>query len=349
MSRDDRRPDVRDAAGRRSRDELEEIAADWIARRNGGGLTADEQASLNTWIAADARHARAFEAMAAAWDLLGEPRRTGQEGHVRAEMQKGQRRRQARAWATAGLAAAALVLVVFTLNTWRPGGRSGPVPVAVRPDIRLLPDGSTVELNAGADIAVAFTAAERGVRLLRGEALFGVTKDPARPFVVTAGAVVVRAVGTAFTVRHEENRINVLVTEGRVAVDRIEPPGGPEPERVRRSDPVYVDIGRQVAIPIDLPALPPLQVTALSAGELAAALAWRDKRVEFTDAMLPDVVALFNRQNQLQLQIASPALTGRSITGVFWSDDPEGFVRLLESGFGVKARRVGGTISLVSE
>lgn len=373
MNRENFSPGGRGDVSSPVRNDLEAIAADWIARRNGGGLRDDEKARLEDWLAADPSHVEAFNAMESTWTLLREPRRTGQTGRVRSELQRGVRRRRRQTISAIGLAAA-LVVTALSFHYQGTESPSGVVTVAVRPDIRTLPDGSTVELNAGADIAVVFTEKERGVRLLRGEALFDVTTDRSKPFVVTAGAVAVRAVGTAFAVRHHEKHINVLVTEGTVAVDRVESsptlgsPAAVATEReggahatdgaampasrggsARRSEPVYIDFGKQVDIPVDAVELPALPVKAVSADELAAALAWRDRRIEFNDAQLPDVVALFNRQNRLQLQIGGPALIKRSITGVFWCDDPEGFVRLLESGFGAKARRIGNTIHLSSE
>ena len=80
----------------------------------------------------------------------------------------------------------------------------------------------SMELNAGGEVSEHFTTAERRVRLVRGEAHFTVTKDAARPFVVEAGAVRLRALGTAFNVRFEPSAVEVLVTHGRV---QVEPPG----------------------------------------------------------------------------------------------------------------------------
>jgi transmembrane sensor len=45
-----------------------------------------------------------------------------------------------------------------------------------------------------------------------------VTKDPVRPFIVMAAGVAVRAVGTAFNVKLDSTAVEVLVTEGMVAV-----------------------------------------------------------------------------------------------------------------------------------
>ena len=63
-----------------------------------------------------------------------------------------------------------------------------------------LPDGSIVELNTSSTAAIAFSPAERRVRLTQGEGHFSVAKDAGRPFVVEARGLAVRAVGTMFNV-----------------------------------------------------------------------------------------------------------------------------------------------------
>ena len=92
-----------------------------------------------------------------------------------------------------------------------------------------------------------------------------------------------------------------------------------------------------------------MEIRTVSTSEMAAALAWRDNRIEFADTPLSDAVRLFNRRNRIQLAIESPSLVQRSITGVFWADDPEGFVRLLESAFPINSKRTGDSIVLRSE
>ena len=86
---------------------------------------------------------------------------------------------------------------------------------------RTLEDGTVVELNKGAVLAVEFSARVRRVRLERGEAHFTVTKNPARPFIVSARGMDVVAVGTAFNVRLDSAVVEVLVTEGRVRVSEM--------------------------------------------------------------------------------------------------------------------------------
>jgi transmembrane sensor len=60
----------------------------------------------------------------------------------------------------------------------------------------------------------------RRVILQRGEAHFEVTKNPQRPFLVTAAGIDIRAVGTAFGVQLGTTAVEVLVTEGRVSVEK---------------------------------------------------------------------------------------------------------------------------------
>ena len=303
-----------------------EDASLWIVRLQ-KGLTPDESARFEAWKAEPA-NARSFEAMQADWSLMNLPRQKGQAGALLAllDRRRHTRRRRLRVLCGVGLAAAACLALYLTLPVPQPGAaNTAKAPsVVLKPDKKFLPDGSVVELNAGADIAVDFSGPTRQVKLLRGEALFAVAKDPARPFVVSAGAVDVTAVGTAFTVRHASDNIRVLVTEGKVAVSQLRPDAPPVA-------PVFVAAGEHLTVTSTLSA-----PQRIDAGLVARELAWRGQRVEFTDTPLAEAVALFNRRNQLQLEVSDPALGGIRLNGIYWADDPEGFVRLLEDGMGVK-------------
>lgn len=94
-----------------------------------------------------------------------------------------------------------------------------------------LPDGSVIALNANSRVDVRYSSAERRVSLIGGEAQFNVTKNKQRPFIVGVGGISVRAVGTAFNVRMEPGEVEVLVTEGRVQVERTSSHGQRGPSR----------------------------------------------------------------------------------------------------------------------
>lgn len=83
----------------------------------------------------------------------------------------------------------------------------------------VLDDGSRVDLNTATHLTVHLSRDRRAVALETGEVLFEVAPDPARPFVVTAGALRIRDIGTRFDVDRRPERVTVAVLEGRVQID----------------------------------------------------------------------------------------------------------------------------------
>jgi transmembrane sensor len=198
-----------------------------------------------------------------------------------------------------------------------------------------LADGSTLELNTASAARVQFTAAERRVELESGEAHFEVAHDTARPFVVNAGGVAVRAVGTAFNVRFVSGAVEVTVTEGKVAVGPAMSSGGA----------TLVAANQRLALPLAA-AAPANAIESLAPADVRAVLAWQRRVTDFSDTPLSEVTARFNRHNSLQLVVADPALGSRRIGGMFALDDAEAFVRLLERDGIIRAERQGDTLLL---
>jgi transmembrane sensor len=234
------------------------------------------------------------------------------------------------------VAVAAAVAVIFYFNG-RDSGRGGARAIEVTAEVaalaapcerRTLEDGSVVDLNRGAAVEVDFTATERRVTLVRGEANFTVAKDVARPFIVTAGGVAVRAVGTVFNVRLGGAGVEVVVAEGRVQVDA---PGGAAQDGAQ-----VLAVGQSAVVPLAKVAATP-QIVTLTEAQLAARLAWQPRLLDFTNAPLSEIVADFNRRNPVQLVVGEPALGGLRLSAAFRSDNVEGFVRLMESDFGMRA------------
>lgn len=204
------------------------------------------------------------------------------------------------------------------------------------------PDGSEVELNRGARVEPHYTAGERRIRLLSGEANFKVAKEPGRPFVVEVDGVRLRALGTVFNVRAEVDTVDVIVTEGRVQLEAEALEGPPDrPESV-------IAVGQRAVVKggNDLFRFEILDVDPV---QLQEALLWQPRLLDFDSAPLARIVEEFNRRNAVQLRVADPALGELSLSCSFWSDNVEGFVRLLEMSFGVSLAQSGKSIVLRSE
>lgn len=101
------------------------------------------------------------------------------------------------------------------------------VPAGQRAHITL-PDGTRVWVNAGSKLTYASTFGAQRVVNIEGEAFFDVAKDPTKPFVVRAGKVNVRALGTQFSVfNYVGEPLVVSLIEGSVKVyHQSEPKSG---------------------------------------------------------------------------------------------------------------------------
>lgn len=82
-----------------------------------------------------------------------------------------------------------------------------------------LPDGTTIKLNAGSKLRFPehFTGKIREV-YLEGEAFFNVAHDPSRPFIIHAGKIETRVLGTSFNVKAHDSLVQVVVVTGKVSV-----------------------------------------------------------------------------------------------------------------------------------
>jgi len=323
----------------------EQAALDWFSRCD-RGLSPEQEAEFETWLAADPTHAALFNEMAGTWNLLGR----GAAATVLAPpaVPAAPTHRLLRAWALSCAAAAAIALAY--VGYWHPAHYSGEITTQVGGLRTLnLPDGTLVALNTDSVLAADFSPAERLVRLERGEAHFTVARNPARPFIVEAGGVSVRAVGTAFNVRLDDHAIEVLVTEGRVRVDDAvsghsllaHAPDVDSATMDAFGAPVLT-ANQKVVVARPAPAarveavLPASAGAAVSSEEVRRELAWREGRLEFELAPLRGIVAEFNRYNRHQLAIADPDLAAKCFGGSFRSDDPAGFVRMLHDNYGVR-------------
>jgi transmembrane sensor len=320
---------------------VEEQASLWLARRD-RGLTPAEQDDYLQWLRAHPLHAEVVAQQAAALERMmhlsdWQPVQTSAPNPDLFA----QTSALARWWkpALAGLAAAAAVTIGF-IGVQRPTETppAGPPRSYLRVNERMaLPDGSRVELKDGTRIAVQYSEGERRVMLQGGEAHFSVWKDAARPFVVVASGVEVRAVGTAFNVRLGAKQVEVLVTEGRVKVEQVEVAGVPV---ARAAEVPVVTVGERAVVPLVEAASAPV-IEPVTLDDIARELDWQAPRLQFHETPLAEAVAEFNRLNRHQLELGEAALGALRIGGTFKPDNVEGFIRSLEPALNLRGEAAG--------
>lgn len=84
-----------------------------------------------------------------------------------------------------------------------------------------LADGSTVNLAPRSAIAVHLTPTDRRITLLRGEALFNVSHNALRPFVVTTPNARATDLGTVFDITAEHGKTTLAVKEGSSRLEAL--------------------------------------------------------------------------------------------------------------------------------
>jgi transmembrane sensor len=287
-----------------------EAAAQWLMREKAGPLNESEQAEQAAWLAAHSDNRAAYERACSVWDNVGH---VAARGDVRAMRDAALAAKPAPRfrWRYIGLAAAmGAVLIAAGGFTWL---RFAPQLTAQFWDAHryhtaigersavTLQDGSNVVLNTNSAVEVDFASSERRVRLLRGQALFEVAKNPARAFVVLAGNRRITALGTSFDVRIDQDDVRVVLVEGRVAVDALE-----------------LEPGEQLVARTGAPAV-------VRAANVARLTSWKAGRLVFQDESLGDAVAEVNRYIRKPLTLDDPQIAALRISGVFRTAEVERF------------------------
>lgn len=177
----------------------------------------------------------------------------------------------------------------------------------------ILQDNTHVRLGPNTRMVVRFNRHQRLIEFSAGEAMFQVSPDPARAFLVRTDALTAHAVGTVFAVsQYQEDGVSVAsVTVASGKVD-VQVGHATAPTRLEDSEQAILRSGNA------------LQTRRI---DLRDELAWVDNRLVFYQgATLASAAQQFNRRNQLQIVITDPALAARPVMGTFRASDPQAFL-----------------------
>lgn len=335
-----------------SHQEIEEIAARWVAKRDVAGWSDADEVELASWLEASMAHRVAFWRLEAGWKQAQRLRALGAGANSGVVPPPGAWRaspsferpsapngkstrgtgRTFSAFRRSFAAAAFLALTLGLALTFWPHGSVYRTQVGGIQSVPLA-DGSKVTLNTDSEIRVALTDADRRITLNQGEAYFEVAKDPTRPFVVRAADRRVIAVGTKFSVRREGDDVRVVVTEGVVRVERIGPGSAAPASQL---------VAGAVARSVNANTL----VEQKSVGEAEERLSWRQGFLMFHNATLGEAAAEFNRYNERKIVVEDPTVAAIHVGGTFRSNNIDAFVRLIEQGLPLRAQNRGSDIVL---
>ncbi len=243
-------------------------------------------------------------------------------------------------WRTPALRMAAMVLLLlgalFAWQALRGGDPRGAVRtyasgVGQRDSVQLS-DGTRVLLGPGSRLTLAAGYGGRAREVeLRGEAMFDVPHDDARPFVVRAGGARVRDIGTVFSVEADSGGgVRVVVTDGAVALRADADSGGDE---------MVLREGERGVLPEG-------GTRAQRAAATADDLAWTRGELVFREASITDVAAEVRRWFGVELRAGDAAVAGRRLTASFQGEDRDQVMQVIALALGAEMTMRGDTAVL---
>ncbi len=178
--------------------------------------------------------------------------------------------------------------------------KEAPLGTKVRFD---LSDGTKVVLNAGsiARYPERFASGERIVEV-EGEAFLEVAKDSLRPFRVKTGALVTEALGTAFNVSNEQEKIDVALVEGKVQVSLVKP---------------GTKVTKLILMPGEQASLQEEGYLIKQAFNPEKVTAWKDNIIFFEGATEEEVVRQLERWYGVKIDISGQSSKSWDYTGKF--------------------------------
>ncbi|MGX4675913.1 FecR family protein [SAR92 clade bacterium H246] len=355
-------------------EDIEQQAADWLVRLDSDHAPSQQDLqALKEWMQRSPAHTAQLKRLTKYWHsanlltelsfpLPGSQRPDGLLSNLRYQFRQLLTHGR-HATATLGIAFTLTLAVAMGLYFNSGAGVSGngiyQTRIGEQNSITLI-DGSVIQLNTNSRLQVNYDSEHRDVVLMAGEAHFEVAKEPSRPFAVKAGEGLVRAVGTAFSVRINPEALKVTVTEGKVALRTVEQAqlnaASLEQTNIRPADnsviataePPAEDRGYLVqgqSVDFQPQASSGLgnPIQQLKQHDIEQQLAWRKGLLLFAGEPLAQVIQEVNRYTKLDIQIIDADIADLSIGGQFKVGETQAMLKVLETSFGIQVSRPNAT------
>jgi len=304
--------------------EIAAQASQWAIRTDDPAF--EDWPALEAWLAADPRHAVAFDRVSIAVDeaaaLLRDGERPATSGMSGRKLLIRLPRR------TIPIAIGGALAASLAAALWM-GLPLGPKPAETAQLVRTrageirrvdLGGDGTVMLNGDSELRRDPGSPSR-MTLVRGQASFDIVHDPARAFTVQVDTVEIIDIGTRFDVKRSDAAIRVAVAEGMVRLQS----GARD---------ITLSAGQESRVTRDG------VVTAPAAALPQTIDGWRTGQLNYADAPLAEVAADITRRSGVRLTLA-PGLAGRRFAGsINVTDGGASLISRIEAILNVRARRV---------
>jgi len=288
---------------------------DLILRALQGDVSHDEAMILAAWRAESTTNERRFQNLARLSGVLEQFRASESPDRpsareliaIHARRYPAPAIRRVPAWAKATALAAVLILAVG-IGLF-PRDRSNPEP-ALPAEITTgdgetttarLPDGSVVRLAERSRLVLTGGATKREV-WLQGTGYFAIAKRPGSTFTVNSASGSATVLGTRFEMRTTDERLRVVVVEGKVAVSR-------------GHNRIEVSAGEITTLDKDAPA------SLVKVDQPRRLVGWMGRSMLFQDSPLGSVMGEIEEQFNVRVVLTDSALSSELVSASF-TDQP---------------------------
>lgn len=191
----------------------------------------------------------------------------------------------------------------------------------------LLPDGTQVFINGNSRIiynAQDFGKQNREVKLI-GEAFFDVAKDARHPFIIHAGVVNIRVLGTAFNVKAypKQKQVETSLLSGIVEITTVK-----DPERK-----IVLKPDEKIIIPLDDPETPVLETEGTTPAtysilqlkknghQVLPETAWMNKTLEFDNETFEELAARLESWYSVTIRFTGDKIGLKRFTGLIENEN----------------------------
>jgi transmembrane sensor len=196
-----------------------------------------------------------------------------------------------------------------------------------------LPEGSIATLGPESAIAVNFGTERREIELLAGMCFFEVDRDVNRPFLVACRDLRATALGTAFDVSNDNDKITVAVEHGLVDVQA--------PNALLQTG-VKLEDGQWLTMAADSGRIDRGQKEN---GQIAV---WRDNLIIADEETVDALVSRIGRWLPGRIVMADPSVGSQRVSGIFDLTDPLRTLEAVVHPTGSRVRQVTSYVTIIS-
>ena len=210
---------------------IRQAAVRWYMRMREAAPDAPERTTFEVWLMTDRRHQAAYQMVESTMEDFSSTERLKALSSAMSQKQYFEQSARRKKLSKLGSGLAVMLLCVglgFFGRSQYAQWQALPLSTQVHTTSvaqlskQTLADGSVITANANTTMEIVYYRHQRLIKLSRGEAIFEVTKDTQRPFVVETPQAKVTVLGTRFAVNQLSKKVRISVDHGRVQVERAD-------------------------------------------------------------------------------------------------------------------------------